>query len=235
VSIKTARDGRETGDWTLPELQLAASRGDLLPSDLVWVPGWAEWKTLSLAAGDLRISFGANSEAVGPSQLSPASRSAQKSKLRLVVRLFAATFMLLVGVKVCFYLYQQSESSAIEHASVSIKGDLKSPSSFSLISGQRLWTGENSTGNHAHVVRIEYDAQNGFGALIRGCSYVAATTFDTGFWEKIFSVSRFDGKAFVNSAQCKDLPDQEEKAILQMREMNQEQFIKAIDKKYWGR
>jgi hypothetical protein len=54
---------------------------------------------------------------------------------------------------------------------------LKSPSSFSLVSGKTVWSGKNNHGQPAYVVRIEYDAQNGFGAAIRDCNMVA-------FWDK---------------------------------------------------
>lgn len=57
MSIKTARDGRETGDWTLPNLQVAAARGELLPTDLVWMAGWTEWKTLSSVESELGLRF----------------------------------------------------------------------------------------------------------------------------------------------------------------------------------
>lgn len=64
-------------------------------------------------------------------------------------------------------------SSIISNASNIIKKDLRSPSSFSLVSGKELWTGKDSNGNSAYIVRVEYDAQNGFGSMIRGCKLVA--------------------------------------------------------------
>lgn len=59
-----------------------------------------------------------------------------------------------------------------------IKKNLRSPSSFSLISGKEVWSGKDSKGISAHIVRIEYDAQNGFGAITRECELVAFTIND---------------------------------------------------------
>lgn len=50
---------------------------------------------------------------------------------------------------------------------------LRSPSSFSLVSWREMWAGTDSKGNPAYLVRVEYDAQNGFGAMIRDCKVVA--------------------------------------------------------------
>jgi len=55
-----------------------------------------------------------------------------------------------------------------------IKKDLRSPSSFSLVSGKEMWKGKDQEGNPAFIVRVEYDAQNGFGAMIRDCKLVAS-------------------------------------------------------------
>lgn len=73
MSIKTARDGQETGDWMLQDLQAAVTRGDVLPSDLVWVPGWAEWKTLFLSADELGIRINPSISAEQPGLHPPES------------------------------------------------------------------------------------------------------------------------------------------------------------------
>lgn len=65
----------------------------------------------------------------------------------------------------------------IANASEIIKKELRSPASFSLVSGKTVWSGTTKQGLPAHVVRIEYDAQNGFGAAIRDCKMVA-------YWDK---------------------------------------------------
>lgn len=58
-------------------------------------------------------------------------------------------------------------------AATVIKKGLKSPSSYSQSSSKEVWSGKAPDGNKAYVVRVEYDAQNGFGAMIRDCQYVA--------------------------------------------------------------
>ena len=61
----------------------------------------------------------------------------------------------------------------VGNASEILKKRLKSPSSFSLVSGKTVWTGKTNHGQPAFIVRIEYDAQNSFGAAIRYCNMVA--------------------------------------------------------------
>lgn len=58
-------------------------------------------------------------------------------------------------------------------ASVVIKEKLRSPSSFSKKDTRLYWKGKASNGNPAYIVRVDYDAQNGFGATIRQCNIVA--------------------------------------------------------------
>ena len=48
-----------------------------------------------------------------------------------------------------------------------LKKSLKAPSTYKRISSVEVWVGAGD-----HRFRIEFDAQNGFGALIRGCYYV---------------------------------------------------------------
>lgn len=70
------------------------------------------------------------------------------------------------------------ENNRVLTASEIIKKNLRSPSSFSLISGKDVWSGNDTNGVSAYIVRIEYDAQNGFGAIIRDCQLVAFTMND---------------------------------------------------------
>jgi hypothetical protein len=65
----------------------------------------------------------------------------------------------------------------VGNASEILKKRLKSPSSFSLVSGKTVWSGKTNHGQPAFIVRIEYDAQNGFGAAIWDCNMVA-------YWDK---------------------------------------------------
>jgi len=56
-----------------------------------------------------------------------------------------------------------------------IKGELQSPGSYRVVRQDVLWS--NTMGSEtAYVVRTEYDAQNGFGALLRGCQYTSFIT-----------------------------------------------------------
>lgn len=61
----------------------------------------------------------------------------------------------------------------VGHASSLIQKQLKSPSSFVLTSGEMKWEGDNKNGKPAYVVKVLYDAENGFGATIRECALVA--------------------------------------------------------------
>ena len=65
----------------------------------------------------------------------------------------------------------------VSSANEIVKTRLKSPSSFSLVSGKTVWSGKTNHGQPAYIVRVEYDAQNGFGAAIRDCNMVA-------FWDE---------------------------------------------------
>lgn len=56
-----------------------------------------------------------------------------------------------------------------------IKGELKAPGSFRTVRQDVLWS-KKMAGETAYVVRTEYDAQNGFGALLRGCQYTSFIT-----------------------------------------------------------
>jgi hypothetical protein len=58
-------------------------------------------------------------------------------------------------------------------AATVIQDGLRSPSSYSEISSATVWTGKDKDGEEAYIVKVTYDAQNGFGAMIRDCQYVA--------------------------------------------------------------
>ncbi len=51
-----------------------------------------------------------------------------------------------------------------------VKMGLKTPSTYKRISGVELRSGAASAGGTSHVFRIEYDAQNIYGALVRDCT-----------------------------------------------------------------
>lgn len=83
-----------------------------------------------------------------------------------------------------------------------IKQDLLSPATFSAISNDVVWSGKNAKGDDARVVKVVYDAQNGFGALVRKCEYVA-------FWYEGSQYFRYPSSY---SESCDILPD--EKSIV---------------------
>ncbi len=84
---------------------------------------------------------------------------------------------LMITTLASMFLLAGCGDDQVSNASGIIKKGLQSPSSFVLISGKSVWSGKTNQGLPAHVVRIEYDAQNGFGATIRNCNMVA-------YWDK---------------------------------------------------
>lgn len=86
--------------------------------------------------------------------------------------------LILVGALALSLFGCDMTGNRVATASEIIKKNLRSPSSFSLISGKEVWSGKDSKGISAYIVRIEYDAQNGFGAIIRDCQLVAFTIND---------------------------------------------------------
>jgi hypothetical protein len=75
---------------------------------------------------------------------------------------------------------------------------LRSPASFSSVSSDTVWSGKTNKGNQARIVKVVFDAQNGFGALIRDCQYVA-------FWYEGSKYFRFPNSA---TASCNLFPDE---------------------------
>src|SRR5574340_1173000 len=66
-----------------------------------------------------------------------------------------------------------NDSKALSIAEQLVTEGLKSPSSFSATSTKIVFEGVNKEGNLAYIVRVDYDAQNSFGATLRGCSLAA--------------------------------------------------------------
>lgn len=87
----------------------------------------------------------------------------------LGITVFVVTFATLnPGISAFF-----TGGNSVALASGIIKQSLKSPSSFSLVSGKEMWEGETADGKSAYIVEVEYDAQNGFGTSLRDCKVVA--------------------------------------------------------------
>ncbi len=100
----------------------------------------------------------------------------------LAALIFSAIAIILAG---CDSSNKPLKYSTINDASEIIKQNIKTPSSFKLISGEEIWSGTNTVGQPVYIVRVEYDAQNTFGAIIRNRNLVAfyATGSNWG-WDK---------------------------------------------------
>jgi hypothetical protein len=102
----------------------------------------------------------------------------------------------------------------VSNASEIIKKSLRSPSSFSLVSGKEVWSGKNTEGNASYIVRVEYDAQNGFGATIRDCKLVAYN----------IKGDKFEWRTNSAMEACEDKPLFDETQMVEiMRKINFEQ------------
>ena len=66
-----------------------------------------------------------------------------------------------------------SDFSTTSRAEQIIKKSLKAPASYREVDSRVLWTGKDQKGNKANIVLVEYDAQNGFGALLRYCNVIS--------------------------------------------------------------
>lgn len=60
-----------------------------------------------------------------------------------------------------------------EDAGVVIQSQLNAPDSYEFVGGKTVWSGKDRKGQAAYVVLVGYNAQNGFGAKLRACSWVA--------------------------------------------------------------
>lgn len=70
------------------------------------------------------------------------------------------------------------DSTVTAIAKQMVRDSLRSPSSFAPVSVDVKWKGVDQEGRPAYIVRVEYDAQNGFGANLRGCSLAAFALVD---------------------------------------------------------
>jgi putative hemolysin len=64
-------------------------------------------------------------------------------------------------------------ADAAEDAGVVIQSQLNAPDSYEFVGGKTVWSGKDRKGQTAYVVLVSYNAQNGFGAKLRACSWVA--------------------------------------------------------------
>lgn len=59
------------------------------------------------------------------------------------------------------------------HAAHLLKQKMKSPASFSVVSSKVMWHGNDNKGRDAYIVKVDYDAANSFGAVLRDCKLVS--------------------------------------------------------------
>ena len=80
-----ARGGEQAGPYTLEQIQQMQAAGQLLPSDMAWTEGQADWLPLSQIAGD--------SPPSDPPPPSPTEEVQITSKSTLVVRITLGIFL----------------------------------------------------------------------------------------------------------------------------------------------
>lgn len=95
-----------------------------------------------------------------------------------------------------------------EQSAVVIKESLRSPDSFEYITGKVIWEGTYK-GNSAFVTLVSYNAQNGFGALLRGCAIVAfsITSDDKVSWSSLYGMREADRAMCERSGDGEALSD----------------------------
>lgn len=102
-----------------------------------------------------------------------------KSQIGKIITGIGASFMLLGCVTLSllsvYLLYRSicgfSERYAADNV---IKSGLQSPSSYKSVEYHVLWEGKDSvTGASAQIYKVEFDAANAYGAMLRGCDIVA--------------------------------------------------------------
>lgn len=97
-------------------------------------------------------------------------------------------FMAVLGLlAVGYFAKKVMAPSDSGNAYALIQEGLRSPSSFSAVSSDTVWEGHDAKSNAARIVRVDYDAQNGFGATVRECQYVA-------FWYEGSKVFHFPNR-----------------------------------------
>lgn len=74
------------------------------------------------------------------------------------------------------------EKIAYTNASQILAKYLVSPSSYIEKESELIWSGTDSDGDNAYIVRLDYESKNVYGTLIPGCSYVSYTSDE----EKIY-------------------------------------------------
>jgi len=75
-----------------------------------------------------------------------------------------------------------------------IQGDIKTPATYHRVSSEQVWSGKTAAGFPAYVMKVQFDAQNEFGAVIRNRWLVAFHDEGTrSVWWSRISVQDCDG------------------------------------------
>lgn len=102
---------------------------------------------------------------------------------------------LLVGIVIVISLPKAcNDVDATRAAEQMLTDTLTNPRSLDVDKKKVIWSGKNSAGKRAYIVKIEYTAQNGFGNRIPGCIY-SAFWFDDDknfSWKTNFNVMKCD-------------------------------------------
>lgn len=100
------------------------------------------------------------------------------------------------------------KSDPAEQAAVVIKDGLRSPDSFEYVGGKVIWQGIHK-GDAAYVALVSYNAQNGFGALLRGCAIVAfsITQDDQVSWNGLHGMRETERTVCEHSGDRAELSD----------------------------
>jgi hypothetical protein len=81
--------------------------------------------------------------------------------------------IVIILLSVLYAVYKNVFDSPELHAVLEIQNDLRSPSSFTEIDKSVVWQGKFGSGYDAYVVKVDYEAMNGFGGMNRECNLVA--------------------------------------------------------------
>jgi hypothetical protein len=107
--------------------------------------------------------------------------------VKIIVRVLQGVFYSIAIILGCFSIYGFFFNPT-DAAKKQIKENLRSPSSFKEIKNSTLWEGKDDQGRNAFIIKIEYEAMNGFGGINRECKYFAISRkFTTFYWSDLHS------------------------------------------------
>lgn len=140
-----------------------------------------EAKVLNLDADLPKIEKAPATEGIAPQSAQTTSKTSWSTYIWIFVGIFSVVFF---GEKLWTWAQTRGESpptsisgifasvKAYGAADQIIQSQLTSPGSYKAVRHDLLWSATLGA-ESAYIVRAEYDAQNGFGAMLRGCQYVS--------------------------------------------------------------